>query len=170
MASRWRSAHGSSVANPDVIDNKWRKVIRVPEFVLQIVVNSGAYSSTGISMDKMPSSRKLKTAAAVKLLVIDAMRYLVDKSVTEPVAPLVSNRSPATSPHCRLSKVNSRATCTAISSMSGCVARSASRSNSAIGSSSQPMRCHARDVHLVDHRCFLHGMIVEARELRSSYR
>ena len=42
-------------------------------------------------MDKMPSSRKLKTAAAVKLLVIDAMRYRVDKSVTEPVAPLVSN-------------------------------------------------------------------------------
>ena len=82
VMSRWRSAHASSVANPDDIESSWPIVIGGEPSGLRTAASSRAWSATGSSSDQAPSSRSHSTIAAVKLFVIEAMRYTV--SVASP--------------------------------------------------------------------------------------
>ncbi|HET9425335.1 MAG TPA: serine hydrolase domain-containing protein, partial [Gemmatimonadaceae bacterium] len=92
-ASCW-SPQGLSSGNPSAWDSRCRIVI-FGESVVGYVspASSGTYRSAGSSSDSCPSSRSLRIAIAVKLLVIDAMRNTELVSTGDRVA---RSRNPVT--------------------------------------------------------------------------
>ena len=69
-----RSPHGSSVGNPAFMVSKSRIFIGCPDSGIPILSVQGRYWAISSSRRSSPRSRSIKTAIAVKLLVIDAMR------------------------------------------------------------------------------------------------
>jgi hypothetical protein len=77
----WRSPHGSSVGKPAVIVSRCLIEIRAASGLTGGQSrSSGTYSSARSSSLSRPSSRRVKIADAVKLLVIDAIRKTVPAS------------------------------------------------------------------------------------------